>query len=403
MNARGTPQPGPAQGGPQGYYTPARGSGPKGAGPVPPSAKRLKTTLPGLHPVGQAPGGDPGMTIEEEEDTSRGDMLDHLSPREIATTRYIQHHEWMEEVLGSVYSTSRIKPVDLGLGLRGELESVTKGLLEPPVYPTPPTKPEEKDASKEMSQAEILAVFRPRVESKIADMEAEIARMELLHAARLQKISKSGVAKEAERKLRVGMDGSQAAATPDEEVPTDPLLVEVQRADTAAAGKTVDEIVEEVEAAIGKKVVEKKMLLRWELPVDEILQMGGVVAEGDGAVDTVMGGGLTNGNENDVGEGLGDDDFIGLDLSVGIPDIGIGGDDDDGPLLAGFQTGDLEVGGLDGVDLGDTIMDDFMNVDSKPDTPAAAEGERKEGSEEEKDGGLLGMGLMEGDETGVGI
>lgn len=344
------------------------------------------------------------MTIEEEEDTSRGDMLDHLSPREIATTRYIQHHEWMEEVLGSVYSTSRIKPVDLGLGLRGELESVTKGLLEPPVYPTPPTKPEEKDASKEMSQAEILAVFRPRVESKIADMEAEIARMELLHAARLQKISKSGVAKEAERKLRVGMDGSQAAATPDEEVPTDPLLVEVQRADTAAAGKTVDEIVEEVEAAIGKKVVEKKMLLRWELPVDEILQMGGVVAEGDGAVDTVMGGGLTNGNENDVGEGLGDDDFIGLDLSVGIPDIGIGGDDDDdGPLLAGFQTGDLEVGGLDGVDLGDTIMDDFMNVDSKPDTPAAAEGERKEGSEEEKDGGLLGMGLMEGDETGVGI
>lgn len=379
-----------------------RGQGPKGAGPVPPSAKRLKTTLPGLHPAGQAAGGDPGMTIEEEEDTSRGDMLDHLSPREIATTRYIQHHEWMEEVLGSVYSTSRIKPVDLGLGLRGELESVTKGLLEPPVYPTPPTKPEERDASKEeKSQAEILAAFRPRVEAKIADMEAEIARMELLHTARLQKISKSGIAKEAERKLRAGVDGSQraAATTPDEEVPTDPLLVEVQRADTAAAGKTVDEIVAEVEAAIGKKVVEKKMLLRWELPVDEILGMGGVVAEGDGAVDTVMGGGLTNGNENDVGQGLvGDDDFIGLDLSVEIPEIGISGEDV--PLLAGFQTGDLGVSGLEGVDLGDTIMDDFMNVDSKPDTPAAVEGERKEGSEEGKDGGLLGLGLMEGNETG---
>lgn len=352
------------------------------------------------------------MTIEEEEDTSRGDMLDHLSPREIATTRYIQHHEWMEEVLGSVYSTSRIKPIDLGLGLRGELESVTKGLLEPPVYPTPPTKPEEKDAKKEKSQAEILAVFRPRVEAKIADMEAEIARMELLHTARLQKISRSGIAKEAERKLRAGMDGSQrpAATTPDEEVPADPLLVEVQRADTAAAGKTVDEIVAEVEAAIGKKVVEKKMLLRWDLPVDDILEMGGVVADGDGAVDTVMSGGLTNGNENGEEEGLGeDDDYIGLNLSVGIPEIGISGDDEV-PLLAGFQSGDLGVSGLESVDLGDTIMDDFMNVDSKPDTPAAVEGEKKEGSEEGKDGisGLgLGLGLelelMGGDDTGAGL
>lgn len=342
------------------------------------------------------------MTIEEEEDTSRGDMLDHLSPREIATTRYIQHHEWMEEVLGSVYSTSRIKPVDLGLGLRGELESVTKGLLEPPVYPTLPTKPEDKDASKEKSQAEILAVFRPRVEAKIADMEAEVARMELLHKARLQKISRSGVAKEAERKLRVGMDGFQraAATTLDGEAPADPVLVEVQRADTAAAGKTVDEIVAEVEAAIGKKVVEKKMLLRWELPVDEILEMGGVVAEGDGAVDILMDGGLTNGNEHDEGAGLGEEDeYIDLGLSVDIPEIG----DDEVPLLAGFQSGDLEVSGLGGVELGDTIMDDFMNVDSKPDTPAEVEGEKKEGNEEGKDDGISGLGLMEGDETGAGL
>lgn len=340
------------------------------------------------------------MTIDEEEDTSRGDMLDHLTPREIATTRYIQHHEWMEEVLGSVYAINRVKPVDLGLGLRGELESVTKGLLEAPVYPTPPSKPEDKDSEKDKDQKEILELFRPRVEQKIADIEADIQRMEMLHAARLQKISKSGIAKEAERKLRSGMGfGSQerpATATSEDEPPTDPLLVEVQRADTATASKTVDEIVAEVEAAIGKKVVEKNMLLRWDLPVDEIEKMGGVVAGGNGAMDTVMSGEErhTNGDVGDVG-----DEYVDLDLSVGIPESGISGDNDV-PLVAGFQSGDQELDGLTGEELGDTIMDDFMNVDSKPDTPVAEEkkdvpdvglGDEKEGG----DTGIPGLGLME--------
>ena len=48
-------------------------------------------------------------------------------PREIAAQRYTQHHEWMEEVVGSAYPINRIKPVDLGLGLAGELEAITRG------------------------------------------------------------------------------------------------------------------------------------------------------------------------------------------------------------------------------------------------------------------------------------
>lgn len=342
------------------------------------------------------------MTIDEEEDTSRGDMLDHLSPREIATTRYIQHHEWMEEVLGSVYAIARIKPVDLGLGLRGELESVTKGLLEPPVYPAQLEKggggkEEEKD------QKEVLELFRPRVEAKIAEMEAEIARMEMVHIARLEKIAKSGVAKEAERKLRQGMGFAQErpASTEETEETADPLVVEVQRVDTSAASKSVEEIIAEVEAAIGKKVVEKNMLLRWDLPVDEIVKMGGVVAEGNGAMDTVMGGEerQANGGE-DVQADLGDE-YVNLDLSAGMPESGIGGDGD-APLVAGFQgeTGQ-DVGGLE-ADLGDTIMNDFMNVDSKPDTPVAVEEGKKEdgGAGGEEKEGADGLGL-EG--AGVGL
>ncbi|KAI5841828.1 hypothetical protein DFP73DRAFT_498600 [Morchella snyderi] len=385
---------------PRGYYTPTptRPAPPK---PAPPSAKRLKPTPP-THPQAAV---DPGMTIDEEEDTSRGDMLDHLSPREIATTRYIQHHEWMEEVLGSVYSISRIKPVDLGLGLRGELESVTMGLLDPPVYP--PTPATNKDAPEGKDQQAILEQFRPRVEQKIADIEAEIKHMEALHAARLNKISKSGIAKEAELKLRSTM----APPTPDpaaaEEGAVDPVLAQLQSADVDT--RAMDAIVAEVEAAIGKKVIEKQMLVKWELPVDEIIKMGGVVAEGNGGLDTDMGGGSGGGNGQD-GEGEGEqagssgaagtdsDEFAGLDLDVGS--LGTG----DETAFHGEGEG---VGAASDALAGvDTIMDDFMNVDSKPDTPA---GEKKDGSvdgnpddgftfdaDDDKDGISGGMDLLGG-------
>lgn len=449
MNPRGTPQPNqaPGSGVPPGYYTPVRGPAPKGSGPVPPPSKRLKPTPPGNHPgtasaAAQAAalgvGGDPGMTIDEEEDTSRGDMLDHLSPREIATTRYIQHHEWMEEVLGSVYSISRIKPVDLGLGLRGELESVTKGLLEPPVYPFPKPRigetPEEKE---EKDQKTILEQFRPRVEKKIQDIEDEIKRMEMLHRARLQKISKSGICKDAEKKLRseLGFMLSPEPAqsqTPDTEKPADPFLLQIQSADLSASTitKSIEEIVTEVEEAIGKKVVEKQMFHKWDLPVEEVVKMGGVVAEGNGNMDTIMGGeeaGTLNGSDQGENEG---DEYVNLDLSAGIPESGDGGDND-APLIVGggFQhEEEMEGDGEMGVD---TIMDDFMNVDSKPDTPSAEgkkEGEEQQGvgdegfifgsaptAGEDKDGvvgledagvgaeEIPGLELIEGEDAEVGL
>lgn len=159
------PGPGPGPHLPQAPYygTPTRPPPPPqmqpGSGP-PPSAKRYKPSPVPVAPshaghaghashaaavqahasaAMNAVGGDPVMTIDEEEDTSRGDILDHFSPREIAQTRYTQHHEWMEEVIGSAYPISRIVPVDLGLGLSGELSKVTDGLLDLPlVHPPPP-------------------------------------------------------------------------------------------------------------------------------------------------------------------------------------------------------------------------------------------------------------------------
>src|SRR2546423_5846570 len=72
------------------------------------------------------------VTIEEEEDVSRGDMLDFMTPRDISKLRYEQHHEWMEEIMNSPFATKQIIPTDLGLGRKGELESLTSGFFEAP-------------------------------------------------------------------------------------------------------------------------------------------------------------------------------------------------------------------------------------------------------------------------------
>lgn len=414
MNARATPQ--PPQSAQQIYYTPARANA-KAPGGAPPSAKRLKPTPPGGHnPAAAAAqaaalGVDPSMTIDEEEDTSRGDMLDHLSPREIATTRYIQHHEWMEEIMGSPYAIDKIEPVDLGLGLRGELEIVTKGLLDPPAYPPIPKPPRTGDATreKENSQAEILEELRPRVEAKIREMEAEMLRMQDAHAKRLQKIKQSGVTKDAELKLRIGLGltpqqqpeiESHQVYTPGNEM--EDCHSEPATTATVAAIKdlsAVEEIVHDVEYALGKKVVEKRMLAKHDLPVEEIIKMGGIVAEGDGQPnpDTVMtedqdGSSHNNGNQQD------DDARGNLNGSTTVDDefnLALGNMPDENGTDSSHQS---EIGFshvLDGAadvppppqaataraqEEEDTIMNDFMNVDqdSKPDTPNVEEKKEKD-------------------------
>ncbi|KAG0635786.1 hypothetical protein HOY80DRAFT_980435 [Tuber brumale] len=417
MNSRATPQ--PPQSAQQVYYTPVRANA-KAPGGAPPSAKRLKPTPPGGHnPAAVAAqaaalGVDPSMTIDEEEDTSRGDMLDHLSPREIATTRYIQHHEWMEEIMGSPYAIDKIEPIDLGLGLRGELEIVTKGLLDPPAYPPTPKPPRAGDAAKEKesSQAEILEELRPRVEAKIREMEAEMLRMQDAHAKRLQKIKQSGVTKDAELKLRIGLGLTpqhQQAEIESHQVYTPGNEMEDCHSEPTAAAtavkdlSAVEEIVRDVEHALGKKVVEKQMLAKHELPVEEIIKMGGIVAEGDGQpnLDTIMmedqDGNSRNGEnqqDGDVGVGnlngsttvdyefnlaLGNlPDENGTDSShqseMGFPHALDGAADVPPPPLPQETTTGAQ-------EEEDTIMNDFTNVDqdSKPDTPNV------EGGGKEKD------------------
>ena len=143
----------------------------------------------------------PEPTLEEEEDVSRGDVLDFLTPRDISRMRYEQHHEWMEELVNSPYSVNQIVPVELGLGRKGALEDLTNGFFTAPTSAIhepsegPPARVGKMDPEK-------VEQFRLKAEEKLASINAELEQMKKEHAKRMSLLERSSVYVNAERKLR---------------------------------------------------------------------------------------------------------------------------------------------------------------------------------------------------------
>ncbi|KAH8427815.1 uncharacterized protein LDX57_005520 [Aspergillus melleus] len=132
----------------------------------------------------------------EDEDVSAGDMMDLLTPREVSKMRYQQHHEWMEEIFASPYAISQITPVSLGLGRKGELESLTAGFFD-----APDSKDAGDAAAAKMEPAK-AEEFADRVAKRVADMTAEIEKLKKRHARRMEKFNRTSLLKDAEIRLR---------------------------------------------------------------------------------------------------------------------------------------------------------------------------------------------------------
>ncbi|KAL5334233.1 hypothetical protein BJX70DRAFT_402767 [Aspergillus crustosus] len=197
----------------------------------------------------------------EDEDVSAGDLMDLLTPREVSKMRYQQHHEWMEEVLASPYAISQITPVSLGLGRKGELESLTSGFFDAPAGPASGDSTdanENKQATK--LEPEKAEEFADRVAKKVADMTAEIEKLKKQHARRMEKFNRTSQLKDAELRLR------DAATNPAEtgseiwrlegriEIPTDEDNVPLAPVEHKAKYK-VDDVVREVESSWQKQIV----------------------------------------------------------------------------------------------------------------------------------------------------
>ncbi|KAF7563496.1 hypothetical protein G7046_g648 [Stylonectria norvegica] len=224
---------------------------PPQATPGPPAKRARHTASQGQQAAGP---GMPSMdaAFDDDEDTSRGDMFDHLTPREISLSRYQQNHEWMEEILSSPYKISQITPADLGLGFKGELASVTDGIFPAQgsdVFTVIPEKP--YIGRLDPGQAD---EFRKRVTDHIDSTKAEIEKMQATHAKALAKFKENSLINTKEKELRdvVKDVGPEVWRLEGREDPQDE-----ESAPRYSTKTTLEEIVSEVESSRGRQIETK--------------------------------------------------------------------------------------------------------------------------------------------------
>jgi len=143
---------------------------------------------------------NPDTALDDDEDVTRGDSFDHLSPRDISLARYTQNHEWMEEILSSPYRISQIEVADIGLGRKGELASLTQGIFEAQgsdALEVGPSHPYTGHLAEGLADE-----FRNRVHERNASVRAEIQRMNKEHARVLKSFQSTVAIKQAEQELR---------------------------------------------------------------------------------------------------------------------------------------------------------------------------------------------------------
>ncbi|KAK8055271.1 SWI/SNF and RSC complexes subunit ssr4 [Apiospora rasikravindrae] len=184
---------------------------------------------------------------DDDEDTSRGDMFDHLTPREISLVRYRQNHEWMEEILSSPYRMGQIGFTNLGLGMKGELSSLTDGIFEAQGADAAEHHPVKAAGHLDPKLAE---EFRKRVDERIASTNDEIAKLKAEHEKKMAKFKKNSLLTTAEKELRYAVDDAGPGAIALETRPEEPE--EGSGRWTSKQNKSVDDIVSQVEAQLGR-------------------------------------------------------------------------------------------------------------------------------------------------------
>lgn len=274
-------------------YPPHPGHNAPAVGPTP-NRRRDKHGQGAAHPQQMMGAPFPGMDsiFDDDEDISRGDMFDHLTPQEMSMHRYRQNHEWMEEILSSPYRIGQIQVADLGLGRRGELAALTDGIFEAQgtgSWEKGPKKPYTGHLDPEMA-----ALFKTRVEERDALHKAEIAKMKEQHETMLKDLEEVGKIKRAELELRNATDETGTefwrleGRLEDNDESMDRLSLHQH--------KKLEDILAQVEAAIGRSAAVVRDVCRvqeggYQQPAPEpepepVPELGGVQPDAAGNVDS---------------------------------------------------------------------------------------------------------------------
>ena len=185
-------------------------------------------------------------TLEEEEDVSRGDMLDFMTPRDISRMRYEQHHEWMEEIMSSPFAMKQIVPTDLGLGRKGELEALTGGFFDTPTSVLQETSANASNLRVGKMEVGKAEEFTAKAARRVAEMEAELQNLKKRHARRMAKLDKSSSSLLAvEKKPRTtAVESGHRSVSADGET-----------GNGQTERRYWDDVVQNVEASTGRKIV----------------------------------------------------------------------------------------------------------------------------------------------------
>lgn len=256
----------PAMRGQQPYYNPMQPGRPYAAQPPPAKRQRLPAQPQARQPI-------PGIVVPdtslEEEENATQDAFDFLTPREISLSRYKQHHEWMEEIFMSPYAVGKIAPIDLGLGLMGELAPLTAGILDVSAGEAPETAKENYQVKNYYKlDAEQLKAFEKRVADYSVKEQAEIDKMKVEHARKMAHLKRTRTYVKAERRLR---DISRSTDT------------------DADGADPVEDVVQDLQKSLGvtfdaKKAVvcvDKGGFIEVQPPSPPKVQVNGTGAQGD--------------------------------------------------------------------------------------------------------------------------
>ena len=229
-----------------------------------PAAKRARTQ--GSQPHAPPQAAIPPEMMDDEEDTSRGDMFDHMTPREVSQSRYMQNHEWMEEVISSPVPIDHLVPVDLGLGLGGELKKVTNGIFE--TYSSTKYLEDGKVDNEYIGRLDPIKAeeFKKRVNEKIEADNKEIEKLKKRHAKRMAKLSKNAAVIEAEKALRTAVNDPSDVGTEywrlEGKLPSSSDSDSEEQTVTESSVQKVDDIVAQLEASLGLHTAAVKELRR---------------------------------------------------------------------------------------------------------------------------------------------
>ncbi|KUI66745.1 SWI/SNF and RSC complexes subunit ssr4 [Cytospora mali] len=218
--------------------------------PQPPAPNKRARTAAAHAAQQQLLGASHFVSYDDEDDTYQGDIFDRMTPRDISMARYTRNHEWMEEILGSAYRIGQITPADLGLGLQGDLSSLTRGIYEASgvdAHKKPPTKPVVGHLDPKLADE-----FRKRVSDKIENDKAEMEQMKAQHEKMMDRFKSNSILNRSEKELRFAVD---------ETGPEFWRLEGKEEDEEENASKwngnqhrKVDDIVAEVESALGRHI-----------------------------------------------------------------------------------------------------------------------------------------------------